>query len=104
MPQILQHDGRHRHTQGSGKILHCHRLLLFLVSKEIDEASRQILRISRLVELDGEFFAIRHLTEISQVRAHNGHAIGAGQMGHTTATRGGRVGHHGYRRPLEQVR
>jgi hypothetical protein len=38
MPQILENDSWHCHAQRSGKILHRHGLLLFLVRQKINQA------------------------------------------------------------------
>jgi hypothetical protein len=62
------------------------------------------LRVPRLIKLNRQFFAIRHLTEIRQIRAHNWHTISARQMSDSTATRGRRIRHDGDGRLLEKVR
>jgi len=103
MTQIFQDNGRHRHAQRCGKILDRHGLLLFLICQKVNQAIRQILRVTRLIELDRELFAISHLAKICQVRAHDRHPISARQMGHSATTGGRRVGHYSHRRTLEKI-
>jgi hypothetical protein len=62
------------------------------------------MRVPGLIELDGKFFAVGHLTEIGQVRAHNGYAVGASQVGNTAASGRRRIRHDGDGRTLEQTR
>jgi hypothetical protein len=104
MTQIFQDDGRHRHAQRGGKILHRHSVLLFLIGQKVNQAIRQILRAARLIELDRELFAIGHLAKICQVRTHDRYPISARQMGYSAATCRRRVRHYSNRRTLEKIR
>lgn len=75
--KILQDDSWHRHAQSCGKILNRHGLLLLLIQKEIDQAVREVLRVSRLVELNRQLFPVSHLAKIGKIRADDGYAVGA---------------------------
>jgi len=102
--QIFQNDVRHRHAQSGRKILLRHSLLSRRIAQEADQAIGQILGIARLIELNGHAFAVRHLAKILEVGAHNGNAIGAGEMSHAAAAGRRRVRHDRNRRTLEQIR
>lgn len=104
MPQIFVHDVRHRHAQRGGEILRRHGLLPLFILQQFDQAIRQTLRVSRWVKLDREIFTLRHLPEVRKVCRHDRHAIRAGQVGNTTASRGRRVRHDCHARTLKQVR
>jgi hypothetical protein len=78
LADIFLHDVRHSHSQSRRIILRCHRLLLLLVRQKPNQAVRQLQSISRLEKIYGQFFAIRHLAEVGQIRTNNGHSIGAG--------------------------
>jgi len=67
MPYVLLHYIRHGHAQACGKVLHRHPVLLFRVLKEVHQAIGEPLRISRRIEFDGEFLALRHLPEIGNI-------------------------------------
>jgi hypothetical protein len=104
MAQILQHDIGHRHAQSRGEILFCHGLLLNRVSQEAGQAGRQINGIARFVKLNCHSFAVGHLAKIFYIRAHDGNAVGAGQMRHSAAAGGGRVRHDGDGGTLKKIR
>lgn len=87
MPQIFLHDIGHGHAECSREVLHCHPLLPFRILQKFVEAIRQTLRISRWVELERQFFALRHLPEVSQIGRDDRNTIGACQMRHPTAAR-----------------
>jgi len=86
MTQILLHDGRHGHAKSGRKILRRHRLLFYRVCQKANEASSQVLGVPWLIKLNRQFFPIRHLPEIRQVRAHHGNTVGARQVGNAAAT------------------
>jgi hypothetical protein len=102
--KVFQNDVRHRHAQSGRKILLCRSLLSRRITQEADQAIRQILGIAWLIEFNGHAFAVRHLAKVLKVGAHNGNAIGAGEMSHAAAASGGRVWHDRNRRTLEQIR
>lgn len=54
----------------------------------MSQATRQVLRVSRLIELDCDLFAIRHLAKVRKVGANDRHTIGTSEMGNAAATRG----------------
>jgi hypothetical protein len=86
MPQVLEHNGRHGHAQSGGEVLHRHRLLLLGVGEEIDQPLCQVLRAAGFIKLNGQVFAVGHLAEIRQVRAHDRNPVGACQVGHSAAS------------------
>jgi hypothetical protein len=102
--EIFQDDRRHRHAKSGGKILHCHLPLPFRVGQELNEAACQIERIPRLVELNGQFFSVGHLTKIGKVGTDNRHTVCAGQMGNTARAGRRRIGHDRDRGTLEKFR
>jgi hypothetical protein len=67
MPYVLLHHIGHGHAQARGEILHRHPVLLFRVLKEVRHAIGESLSISRGIKLNGEFFALRHLPEVSNI-------------------------------------
>jgi hypothetical protein len=67
MPYVLLDHIGHGHAQARGEILHRHPVLLFRVLQEVRQAIGESLRISRGIKLDGEFFALRHLPEVSNI-------------------------------------
>ncbi len=102
MPQILQHDRRHGHAQRCEIVLCRHFLLPGRITQEAGKATGQILRVTRLVKLDCDLFAFRHLAEIRKIGAKDWHAVGARQMRHSAAAGRGGVRHHRDRRTLEK--
>jgi hypothetical protein len=86
MAQVLEHDGGHGHAQRGREILHRHRLLLVGIGQEIDQPLRQVLRAAGFIKLNRQLFAVGHLAKICQIGAHNRNAIGACQVGHSTAS------------------
>jgi hypothetical protein len=84
--QIFLHDRRHRHAQRRRKILHRHRLLLFLICDKPNQAPGQVIRASRLVKLNRQLLAVGHLAKILKISTHNRHAIRASQMRHAAAS------------------
>jgi hypothetical protein len=103
MAKILLHNVWHRHTQRGRKILICHRLLLRRVFKKTNQTVGEIRPIPRLVKAYRQLFALCHLSEICQVRAHDGHTVSAGQMCDSTAARRRGIRHHGHRRILKKI-
>jgi hypothetical protein len=83
--QVFQNNIWHGHAQGCGKILLRHGLLFHSVGEEAYQTSREILGVTRFVKLKRHAFAIRHLTEIFQIRAHDRDSIGAGQVRYSAA-------------------
>jgi hypothetical protein len=77
LPQIFLHYRRHGHAKSCGKILRGHGLLFVRVSQESNQARSKIFRIARTIELNCQFFTVRHLPEIRQIGAHNRHPISA---------------------------
>jgi len=59
--------------------------------------------LSRLVELDGDIFAVRHLTKIWKIRTYNGHSVGTCQVCDAATTSGRRIRHHRNRGTLENI-
>jgi hypothetical protein len=64
-------------------------VLLFRILKKVPQAIGQSLRISRRIEFDRKFFALRHLPEIGNVGRDNRHTVSACQVRNTAATGGG---------------
>jgi hypothetical protein len=104
VPKILLHDIGHGHAQPGREILSRHRLLLFEILQEPDQAVRKPLRVSRRIEFDGQLLALRHLPEVGQVSADDRYAIGTGQVSNAAASRGRRVWHDRDGGTLKQVR
>ncbi|HEX6822623.1 MAG TPA: hypothetical protein VF123_11235 [Candidatus Sulfotelmatobacter sp.] len=67
MPYVLLHHVGHGHAQAGGEILHRHLVLLFRVLKKVRQAISESLRVSRRIEFDGEFLALRHLPEVGDI-------------------------------------
>jgi hypothetical protein len=88
MPYVLLHHIRHGHAQARGEILHRHPVLLFRVLKEVRQAIGESLRISRRIEFNGEFLALRHLPEVGNIGRDNGYTVSARQVRNTAATGG----------------
>jgi hypothetical protein len=88
MAEILLHNVRHGHAKRRSEVLRRHLLLFFRVLKKSDQAIRQVLSISRLIEVDRQILSLRHLTEVFDVGAHDGNSVGAGQVS-DSATAGG---------------
>jgi hypothetical protein len=103
MAKILLHNVWHRHTQRGRKILICHRLLLRRVFKKTNQTVGEIWPIPRLVKAYRQLFALCHLSEIGQVRAHDGHPVSAGQMRDSAAARRRGIRHHGHGRTLKKM-
>jgi hypothetical protein len=76
--EIFLDDGGHRHAQGSREVLRTHFTLPLAICQQIDQASRKILRISRLIKIQRQFLAGCHLPEIGNVCGDDRHSIGAG--------------------------
>jgi hypothetical protein len=93
MSQILQDDGWHRHAQSRGKILNRHSVLLFRVRQKGNQAVSQVLGVAWLVKLDCQFFAVRHLTKIGKISAHDRDPVSTCQVRNSTASCGRRIGH-----------
>jgi hypothetical protein len=62
------------------------------------------LDLSRRIKLNGQFLSLRHLAEVHQVGTNDGYTIRTGEMGHTAASRGGRIRHDRDGSTLEQIR
>src|SRR3981081_3023888 len=88
MSEILLHNVRHGHAKSRSEILVRHLLLRLRVREKSDQAIRQGLSISRLIELDRQILALRHLTEVFDVGTHDRNSIGASQMSDSAAARG----------------
>ena len=86
--EIFLNDVRHRHAKCRSEVLGRHFLLLFRILEKSDQAIRQVLSISGLIELDRQILALRHLTEVFDVGTHDRNSIGAGQMSDSAAARG----------------
>jgi hypothetical protein len=86
MPQIFQDDRGHRHAKGCEIVLRRHLLLFRRIAQEPGQAVCEILRISRLVKLNRDLFALGHLSKIRKIGTEDWHAIGAGQVSNSTAT------------------
>jgi hypothetical protein len=86
VPEIFLDDIRHRHAQCRGEVLPRHRPLFFKILKQLDQAVCKALCISRRIKLDRQFLALRHLSEVSQICAHDGYTISTSQMRNPTAT------------------
>ncbi len=66
---------------------------LFGILEELNQAVGKSLRVPGRIKFDGELFASRHLPEVGQISADDGHAISACQVRDAAASRGGRVRH-----------
>jgi hypothetical protein len=96
LTEILLHDVGHGHAQRGGKIALRHCLLFFGILQKPDQAAGQICRISRLIELNRQFFSIAHLAEIRQIGADDRHSEGAGKVCHSTAAGRRGIRHYGH--------
>jgi hypothetical protein len=76
--QIFLYDGWHGHAQRRSEVLRAHFALLLTIRKQLDQASRKVLRVSRLIKIQREFLAGCHLPEIGNVRRDDGHSVGTG--------------------------
>jgi hypothetical protein len=85
--KIFLDDHRHGHAQRRGEVLHSHFPLPVAIRKQMDQATRQIVRISRPIKFNCQLLAIGHLAEVWNVRADDRHAIGASQMRNPAAAR-----------------
>jgi hypothetical protein len=103
MAQIFLDNGWHGHAKGGGEILHCHRLLLFGIGQEANQATGQLLRVPWLIELNRYIFTICHLAKIRKIRGYDGHSVGTCQVCNATASRRRGVRHDGDRRILEDI-
>ncbi len=102
--QIFQDNVGHRHTQSHGKILLRHGLLFRRIREKSNQALRQIVGVTGLIELNRHALPVGHLAEIFKVCADNRHAVSACQVRHS-ATSGRRgIRHHRDRRALEKIR
>jgi hypothetical protein len=87
MAHVLLDNGGHRHPQSRRKILLRHRLLSCRLAQEPDQAGRQVFGTAGAIELNRQFFAIRHLAEVGKISTDDRHAVGAGEMGDAAAPR-----------------
>lgn len=101
MPEIFLHHVRHRHAQSGGKIQYGQFSLLLGILQQSDQAIGECLSIAGAIELDGQFLIGCHLLEILEIGTHDRDAVAAGEVGHTTASGRGCIGHHGGGRSLE---
>ncbi len=88
MPYVFLHDVGHGHAQGRREILHGHLVLLLRVLKKVRQAISQSLSFSGRIKFDGEFFPLRHLPEIRNIRGDNRYTVSARQV-RNAATTGG---------------
>ncbi len=86
--KILLNDIGHGHAQPGGEILGRHRALLVGILQELNQAICQPAGVSGWVEFDGQFFALRHLPEVWQIRAKDGYPVSAREMSNAAASRG----------------
>jgi hypothetical protein len=103
MAHVLLDNGRHRHPQSGGKILLRHGLLSCRIGEEPDQAGGQVFGTPGTIELNRQFFTIRHLTEIGKIRADDRHTVGAGEVGNAAAPRRRTVWHDGDGRTLKKI-
>jgi len=101
MPQIFLHHVGHGHAQCGRKILRGHGLLLVGILQKLHHAIRQSLGVSRRKEVDRQFFSHGHLPEVGQIGGNDRHPVSTGQVRHSAATGGRRIGHHCNTRALE---
>jgi len=69
----------------------------------LNKAAGQVQRVSRLIEINRQFFSVGHLAEIRKIRRDDWNPVGTSQMCHATATRRRGVGHDGNRGTLEKI-
>jgi hypothetical protein len=91
--KIFLHDVWHGHAQRRREILCPHPLLLLRVLQQVHDALGKALSASRGIKLDSHLFPLRHLPEVRQISGNHWYAVGAGQVSHTAAARGRRIGH-----------
>jgi hypothetical protein len=101
LPHVFLNHIGHGHAQGGRKILGTHQLLPWLLPKQDFQTVCQALRIAGRIEVNGNFFALRHLAKVRKIRANNGHTKGACKMRNAAAAGGRRVRHHGDAGSLE---
>jgi hypothetical protein len=102
--QIFLDDVGHRHAQRGGEILRGHGLLFFRILQKANQAIGQVARVAGLIKVDGQVFSLRHLAKIRKIGADDGDAIGASQVGHTTAPCRRGVWHCGHAGTLKKIR
>lgn len=103
MAQIFLDDIRHRHTQGCGKILSCHALLLFRILQQFLQAVGEALGVACWEEFNRQFLALRHLAEVCEIGTDNWHPVSTGQMRHSAAPGRRGIWHHSHARRLKQI-
>jgi hypothetical protein len=103
MAHVLLDDGRHRHPQSRRKILLRHRLLSCRIGEEPDQTGGQVFGTAGTIELNRQFFTIRHLAEVGKIRADDRHTVGAGEVGNPAAPRRRTVRHDGDRGTLKKI-
>jgi len=86
--EVFLHDVRHGHAERRSKVLRRHFLLFVRVLQKPEKAIREVLRVPRLIELNGQFFSFGHLAEVGQVGTNDGHSVGARQVRDSAAAGG----------------